>query len=224
MSKRTKISERTRFEVLKRDGFRCVYCGAGADTSTLHIDHRDPVANGGTDDASNLVTACKACNSGKGPIVLDKPDAKALALKPERLMADGRCPDHGRKMVLAHVSSFDVYARRGGTALRCPVAGCSRWAISFEDGQGLTWPSGSLSDVSDDRGGDFRCHIYLPVGEVNTLIRDLPKPLHEAVVRMDAHAAGDRKMLLYTVADLSERWGWATDDVEAFMRWWGWRE
>jgi hypothetical protein len=31
----------------------------------LHVDHVTPVALGGTDDPSNLVTACADCNSGK---------------------------------------------------------------------------------------------------------------------------------------------------------------
>jgi 5-methylcytosine-specific restriction endonuclease McrA len=55
--------------VLQRDGFRCRYCDRSAsDTSPvkLHIDHRKPVALGGTNDRGNLVTACSACNLGKG--------------------------------------------------------------------------------------------------------------------------------------------------------------
>lgn len=55
-----------RFEILKRDGFRCVYCGAAAkDGARLQIDHIKPKAAGGTDDPKNLTTACATCNTGK---------------------------------------------------------------------------------------------------------------------------------------------------------------
>lgn len=55
-----------RFDVLHRDGFRCVYCGATAKVSPLHVDHVVPVVKGGSDEMSNLVTACADCNLGKG--------------------------------------------------------------------------------------------------------------------------------------------------------------
>lgn len=55
-----------RFEVLKRDGFRCSYCGAGkTQGAVLHVDHVKPKAAGGTDAPSNLTTACVDCNTGK---------------------------------------------------------------------------------------------------------------------------------------------------------------
>lgn len=51
-----------RLYVLQRDGYTCNYCGNEATTA----DHVVPVANGGTDDVSNLVAACVSCNSSKG--------------------------------------------------------------------------------------------------------------------------------------------------------------
>lgn len=61
------VSKRTRFEVLRRDGFQCYYCHlqGPADGSGLTIDHVVPVALGGDDSASNLVAACRDCNAGK---------------------------------------------------------------------------------------------------------------------------------------------------------------
>lgn len=70
MGKRLPISKRTRFEVLKRDNFTCRYCGARAPDVVLEIDHVKPVAGGGCGCLSNLVTACHACNRGKGVTVL----------------------------------------------------------------------------------------------------------------------------------------------------------
>lgn len=50
-----------------RDGFACVYCGATEQTSGahLHLDHLTPRAAGGADEASNLVLACRSCNSAR---------------------------------------------------------------------------------------------------------------------------------------------------------------
>lgn len=66
MSERKAISKSVRFEVFKRDGFQCQYCGAKAPEAVLHVDHVKPVAEGGTNDLLNLVTACQPCNLGKG--------------------------------------------------------------------------------------------------------------------------------------------------------------
>jgi hypothetical protein len=55
-----------RFAVLRRDGFRCAYCGRGEPEGVkLHIDHIVPVARGGKTELENLVTACATCNIGK---------------------------------------------------------------------------------------------------------------------------------------------------------------
>lgn len=71
MSKRKGLSKSVRFEVFKRDGFTCQYCGGQAPDVILHVDHINPVANGGENDILNLITACKDCNSGKGAKTLD---------------------------------------------------------------------------------------------------------------------------------------------------------
>jgi hypothetical protein len=61
------ISKKTRFDVFKRDQFQCTYCGAHpSETVLLELDHVHPVAEGGTNDIDNLVTACWDCNRGKG--------------------------------------------------------------------------------------------------------------------------------------------------------------
>ncbi len=70
MAKRKGLSKKVRFEVFKRDSFTCQYCGSKAPDTILHVDHIDPVANGGSDNLINLVTACQGCNSGKGATLL----------------------------------------------------------------------------------------------------------------------------------------------------------
>lgn len=65
------VSTRTRFEIFKRDGFRCVYCGAAPTSTVLHVDHVVPKSKGGSDDPSNLVTSCQSCNGGKSNVRLE---------------------------------------------------------------------------------------------------------------------------------------------------------
>lgn len=66
------ISKKIRFEVFKRDGFQCAYCGKTPPEVSLEVDHIEPKSKGGSDDVNNLVTACFDCNRGKKNIKLDK--------------------------------------------------------------------------------------------------------------------------------------------------------
>jgi len=59
------LSKKLRFEVFKRDEFKCQYCGATPPSAILQVDHINPVASGGTNDMDNLVTSCQPCNLGK---------------------------------------------------------------------------------------------------------------------------------------------------------------
>lgn len=74
---RRSISKKLRFEVFKRDGFVCQYCGSHPPDVILHVDHIHPVKDGGSNDINNLVTACESCNLGKG--------ARSLTSIPESL-------------------------------------------------------------------------------------------------------------------------------------------
>jgi uncharacterized protein YozE (UPF0346 family) len=56
-----------RFEIFKRDSYRCCICGASAaDGIKLEVDHKIAIANNGTNDSANLWTLCFDCNRGKG--------------------------------------------------------------------------------------------------------------------------------------------------------------
>jgi hypothetical protein len=70
VNKRTSISNKTRFEVFRRDSFKCQYCGKSAPDIILNVDHIHPVAKGGTSDVFNLITSCFECNQGKKARVL----------------------------------------------------------------------------------------------------------------------------------------------------------
>lgn len=71
MAKRKGLSKKIRFEVFKRDKFTCQYCGRKSPDVILNCDHIDPVAKGGTNEITNLITSCFDCNSGKSDRKLD---------------------------------------------------------------------------------------------------------------------------------------------------------
>lgn len=72
------VSKKVRFAVFNRDNFTCQYCGRKPPLVVLQCDHQVPVARGGSDDPSNLITACFDCNNGKS----DTPLAKGVLLEP----------------------------------------------------------------------------------------------------------------------------------------------
>lgn len=78
------VTKRLRYEVLRRDQHTCRYCGNSAPEVKLTVDHVLPVALGGSDDPTNLVTACADCNAGKSASSADSPivadvNSKAIA-------------------------------------------------------------------------------------------------------------------------------------------------
>lgn len=83
-NQRTPIGKKLRFEVFKRDSFKCQYCGRSAPEVTLEVDHIVPVAEGGKNEILNLVTSCRDCNRGKGKTMLS--DGTVLAK--EKLQLD----------------------------------------------------------------------------------------------------------------------------------------
>ena len=63
---RGKVSNKMRFSIYKRDGYRCRYCGRTNTFTDLEIDHIIPIAKGGKSTYDNLQTLCKRCNMQKG--------------------------------------------------------------------------------------------------------------------------------------------------------------
>ncbi|MGV9744619.1 HNH endonuclease [Rhodococcus zopfii] len=95
------VTKRLRYEILRRDNHACRYCGATAPDVKLVVDHVTPVALGGGDEPTNLVTACADCNSGKSASTPDSELvsdvatqalvwAKALELAAEQRATDAR--------------------------------------------------------------------------------------------------------------------------------------
>ena len=75
------MTDSLRYDVLRRDKFRCQICGATAkDGYRLHVDHIVPVSKGGKTELGNLRTLCERCNMGKGDKIEDQ------ELTPEKFM------------------------------------------------------------------------------------------------------------------------------------------
>jgi len=69
---RNRIAPSVRKSVYREHKFNCVYCGININQNTpdgkkvvMTIDHKVPLNLGGTDEYSNLVLACRTCNSIK---------------------------------------------------------------------------------------------------------------------------------------------------------------
>ena len=63
---RNKLTAGLRYDILKRDNFKCQICGRSAqDGIKLHVDHIIPVSKGGLTTWNNLRTLCQDCNLGK---------------------------------------------------------------------------------------------------------------------------------------------------------------
>ena len=60
---RGRVSNKMRFSIYKRDGYRCRICGS---TKNLEVDHIKPIAKGGKSTYDNLQTLCHSCNKKKG--------------------------------------------------------------------------------------------------------------------------------------------------------------
>lgn len=64
--RRRGVTPKTRFRIMRRDGFKCCLCGRGAkDGVELQVDHKIAFSRGGSDKDGNLWTLCQPCNSGK---------------------------------------------------------------------------------------------------------------------------------------------------------------
>ena len=63
---RGKVSNKMRFSIYERDGYRCCKCGISDRYAQLEIDHILPIAKGGKTIYDNLQTLCHKCNKEKG--------------------------------------------------------------------------------------------------------------------------------------------------------------
>lgn len=70
-----RLPESRRFLVLRRDQFRCVFCGC---SGPLEVDHIIPWSAGGSDDMDNLRTLCRGCNQDRSNFKVPADEARRL--------------------------------------------------------------------------------------------------------------------------------------------------
>lgn len=73
-----KVPVLTNQNLFRRDLCTCSYCGKHVHENSLTRDHIIPVSKGGQDTWSNVVAACKKCNSAKGNMMLDQAGLELL--------------------------------------------------------------------------------------------------------------------------------------------------
>jgi len=59
----SEVSWRTRKNILKRDNQECQGCARGISDIQLHIHHKTPRSEGGSNEEENLITLCKDCHN-----------------------------------------------------------------------------------------------------------------------------------------------------------------
>lgn len=116
------IRQERRLAIYLRDGLACVWCGASVEQDTvLSLDHLQPHCKGGSNLATNLVTACKRCNDSRGARSLRafaKSVVSYLGLRrPEQAMMDILRRVQGAvKRPLPLEEAKQLIARRGSVA------------------------------------------------------------------------------------------------------------
>lgn len=52
-------------DLARKQDSKCVYCAVAISSRSWHVDHRQPIARGGSNDPSNLQLLCQPCNNRK---------------------------------------------------------------------------------------------------------------------------------------------------------------
>ena len=116
------IRQEKRLAIYLRDGCACAWCGVSIEDegTTLSLDHIKCHIKGGSNDASNLVTACSNCNTSRG--------AKSVAAFARVMSKKSGTPVDGIKSHLTSCTSRDLKPHliaakkmmsRRGTAFEC---------------------------------------------------------------------------------------------------------
>ena len=101
---RGKVSNKMRFAIYERDGYRCRKCGRYTDN--LEIDHIFPISKGGKSTYDNLQALCHKCNSLKSNVI--EPGAKNPKVKQKT--TEKLCPNCGVNLVIKDGRYGDFYA------------------------------------------------------------------------------------------------------------------
>jgi len=184
------ISKRLRYEILRRDGNRCRYCGVTADQAKLVVDAVVPEALGGSHkDPANLVAACESCNSGKSASSPDAPLVAQVAddaIRWSRAMtaAAGEMLAQASGDVDAHAHFEKAWGRYGSGPERRPLPKDPGWRSTVDSLLSAGLPMTMLEEciqiamsqrrVAEDNVFRYMCGVaWRKVGELQQRAREL---------------------------------------------------
>ena len=106
-----------RLAIYLRDGLACAWCGEGIEDGVkLTLDHLTPHSRQGSNDQTNLVTACHRCNSSRGSRSVQK-FAVAVAEYLDHGIASQDILTHVRETAKRAIdvrAAAELISRRGG--------------------------------------------------------------------------------------------------------------
>lgn len=151
------ISQRLRYEILRRDNHACRYCGATAPDVKLTVDHVVPVSLGGTDEPGNLVAACGPCNSGKSA---SSPDAPLVAQVAEDALRWRRAMEVASEAAQREADTRRAYEQ-----------------VFLQEWNSWSW---TTRDFADGQWVETEHHVELPVDWQYTVVELLSAGLAHA--------------------------------------------
>jgi hypothetical protein len=179
------VSRRLRYEIFRRDDFRCRYCGTTAGGTELEVDHVIPEALGGGNLPENLVTACRPCNAGKSSTAPDAPIVTAVsddALRWAEAMRKAAAIQSSQR------ADFDVYCDRFYNAWRPSYSLPWEWRRSLEQwfnlGVEIDLVLECLEIAFDAPGIDWRWKYFC--GVVWNKVRERQDIAKDIIARGDA--------------------------------------
>jgi hypothetical protein len=110
------VATKLRLTILERDRYTCHYCGTPGEPDSLHVEHKTPVASGGTDDPSNLVASCPSCNFKKG-IMPYAEFVGAAERSSINFTEAGKLLGFDPRYVRGYAECLDIPVRRSGVSL-----------------------------------------------------------------------------------------------------------
>lgn len=99
---RGKVTNKIRFMIYDRDGYRCRRCGS---KSNLEIDHIFPIAKGGKTTLDNLQTLCHYCNAAKSDTLTKEQEEQYH----QNYRQNSKCPLCQGNLVKRHGQNGDFY-------------------------------------------------------------------------------------------------------------------
>lgn len=109
------IRPEKRLAIYQRDGLACCYCGHSVEAGAkLTLDHLTPYSKGGSNEPTNLVTACFSCNSARGARSWTSFASSVAAYLNISLTAITKSIENSRRRTINVEAARQTIALRGG--------------------------------------------------------------------------------------------------------------